>query len=139
MTFESNTSISQIFRCGLHTAREMIRVMTQSSVRNAVRPLMQRYRTDLLSLNYRRLKTEMHTDMMHFKVKSLLQNKCAQICLTKSWARAYPIRSKLQARNTLRLLAEDVRVLSQLVYDNAWAMTGHDTEFQKTARFLRIK
>jgi len=93
--------ISQIFGCGLSTARETIRVTTQSGVRNAVRPLTRRYRTDLLSLNYRRLKTEMHTDTMHFKVKSLSQNKCTQIYSTKSWARAYPIRSESEAGNTL--------------------------------------
>ena len=42
--------ISEIFGCGIETARETIRVTTQRGVRSAVHPLRRRYCTDLLSL-----------------------------------------------------------------------------------------
>jgi len=81
----------------------------------------------------------MWTDTMHFKTKSLAQNKCAQVYMTMSWVGAYPMKDKSQAGDSLRLLAEDVGVPNELTYDNAPEMTGPRTEFQKTARFLRIK
>jgi len=81
----------------------------------------------------------MYTDTMHFKTLSLGQNKCAQVYMTMSWVGVYPMRNKAQAGDSLRVLAEDVGVPNELVYDNALEMTGPNTEFQKTARFLQIK
>ena len=56
--------VSQIFGCGIEAAKETLRVTTQHGVRSAVRPLQRRYRTDLLSLNYRRLNKQFYCDMM---------------------------------------------------------------------------
>ena len=131
--------ISDIFGCGLETAKATLRVTTQHGVRSAVHPLRRRYRTDLLSLKYRRLGTTMYTDTMHFKVKSLDQHKCAQVYATDDFAVAYPVRAERLIGDTLRLLAEDVGVPREMVSDNASAMIGHATDFAKRARFLRIK
>ena len=131
--------VSHIFGCGLETAKETIRVTTQYGVRHAVHPLRRRYRTDLMSLNYRRLRTHMYTDTMHFKTKSLAQNTCAQVFTTRAWVGVYPMKGEGEAGDSLRLLAEDVGVPNNLTYDNAPAMTGPNTVFQKTARFLRIQ
>ena len=122
-------------------AKETIRITTQYGVRrNAVHPLRHRYQMDLMSLNYRRLNsTQIYTDTMHFKTKSLAQHTCAQIYMNMAWVGAYPMRGKGKAGDTLRLLAEDACVPNNLTYDNAKSMTEHNTEFQKMAQFLRIK
>ena len=81
----------------------------------------------------------MYSDTILFKVKSLNQNKCAQIFATDYFAIAYPIRAKHHIRDTLRTLAEDVRIPRELLTDNAIAMTGPDVDFNKQDLFLRIK
>ena len=83
--------ISEVFGCSLETAKQTIRVMTQHSVRSVIHPLRRHYRTDLLSLWYHRLNVLMYSDKMHFKVKLLNQNKCAQIFATDDYATAYPV------------------------------------------------
>ena len=42
--------ISDIFGCGIETAKQTIQVMTQHGVRSAIHPLTHHYCTDLLSL-----------------------------------------------------------------------------------------
>eukprot|EP00957_Ditylum_brightwellii_P182311 13888936-Ditylum_brightwellii.AAC.1 len=49
------------------------------------------------------------------------------------------MRKEAEAGNALRLLAEDVGVPNRLIMDNANAMTGLNTTFQKTSRHLCIK
>ena len=81
----------------------------------------------------------MYTDMMHFKVKSLSQHKCAQVYATDDFATAYPVRAERFIGNTLGLLAEDVGIPREMITDNAMAMTRPETEFAKQAWFLRIQ
>ena len=64
-------------------------------------PLMRCYRTNLLSLQYYRLNILMYSDTMHFKVKALNQNKCAQILETDDYAPAYPVRMEGHICDTL--------------------------------------
>ena len=131
--------ISQIFGCGTETAKDTIRVTTQLGVRSAVHPLRRRYRTDLLSLRYKRLQTTFYTDTMLYKTKSLGQNVCAQVFTDGTYVTAYPLKSKSEAGQALKLFAEDVGIPNELTSDNAKEMTGGDTEFVKTARRLNIK
>ena len=131
--------VSDIFGCGLQTAKETIRVTTQLGIRSAVHPLRRRYRTDLLSLNYRRLNTTMFADTMKFKTTSLNQNVCAQVYTTGDFVIAYPLRAERLLGSTLTTLAEDVGVPTQLITDNASAMVGAQTQFQEAVRRLRIK
>ena len=49
------------------------------------------------------------------------------------------MRGEGETGNSLKLLAEDAGVPNKLTYDNASAMTNHDTEFQKQVQFLRIQ
>ena len=88
---------------------------------------------DLLSLKYCCLITTMYIDMMHFKVKSLSQHKCAQVYATNDFAMAYPVWAEKFIGNTLGLLAEDVGIPREMITDNAMAMTGPETEFAKQA------
>ena len=118
---------------------QTIRVTTQHGVRSAIHPLTHHYRTDLLSLRYRCLDVLMYSDTMHFKVKSLNQNKCTQIFTMDDFAITYPVRAKHDIGDTLQTLAEDVGILRELLTNNANAMTGPDVDFNKQAHFLRIK
>ena len=131
--------ISNIFGCGIEMAKQTIWVMTQHGVRSAIHPLTCYYHTDLLSLWYRCLDVLMYSDTMHFKVKSINQNKCAQIFATDDFAIAYPVRAEHHIGDTLRTLAEDVGIPRELLTDNANAMMGPDVDFNKQAHFLRIK
>ena len=83
--------ISEVFGCALETATQTIRVATQHCIWSAMHPLMRCYRTDLLSLWYCHLNVLMYSNTMHFKVKLLNQNKCAQIFATDDYAIAYPV------------------------------------------------
>ena len=116
--------ISEVFGCGLETAKQTIRVMTQHGVRSAMHPLRRHYRTDLLSIRYCRLSGSMYSDTMHFKVKSLNQNKCPQIFATDIYATAYPVHAERHIGDMLRSLAKDIGILCKLLTDNANAMMG---------------
>ena len=83
--------ISDIYGCGIETAKQTICVMTQHRVRSAIHPLTHCYCMDLLSLLYRCLDVLMYSDTMHFKVRSLNQNKCALIFTMDDFATAYPV------------------------------------------------
>ena len=131
--------ISDIFGCGIETAKQTICVMTQHRVRSAIHPLTCRYHTDLFSLQYRCLDVLMYSDTMHFKVKSLNQNKCTQIFATDDFAIAYPVRAECHIGDTLQTLVEDVGIPRDILTDNANAMMGPDVDFNKQAHFLRIK
>ena len=131
--------VADIFGCGIETAKQTIRVTTQHGVRSALHPLKRRYRTDLLSLRYRHLDALMYSDTMHFKTKLLAQHKCAQIFATDDFAVAYPMRAERHIGDTLRTLAEDVGIPRELLTDNANTMTGYEADFNKQARFLKIK
>jgi len=130
--------VSQIFGCGIETARQTLSCTTQYSIRNAVRPLTRRYRTDMLSHRYRRLNKPFAMDVMFFKQKSLKQNTCCGVYTCMDYVTAYPIRSKKFVGITLQQLAEDVGIPNELFMDNAPEMLGFDKEFQKIVRRLRI-
>ena len=131
--------ISDVFGVSLNTEKQILQVTTQHGIRSTVHQLRRQYRTDLLSLKYHHLNTTMYTDTMHCKVKSLSQNKCAQVNATNDSAMAYPVGVERFIGNTLGLLAEDMGIPREMITDNAMAMTGPETEFAKQARFLRIK
>ena len=131
--------VSNIFGCGIETAKQTICMTTQHGVRSAIHPLTCCYHTDLLSLQYRCLDVLMYSDTMHFKVKSLNQNKCAQIFTTDEFATTYPVRAEHHIGDTLRTLVEDIGIPRELLTDNANAMMGPNANFNKQAHFLRIK
>ena len=131
--------VSNIFGCGIETAKQTIHVMTQHGVRSAIHPLTHRYHTDLSSLWYRCLDVLMYSDTMHFKVKSLNQNKCTQIFATDDFTTAYPVRAEHHIGDTLQTLAEDIGIPRELLTDNANAMMGPDADFNKQVHFLRIR
>ena len=64
--------------------------------------------TELLSHWYRCLNVLMYSDTMHFKVKLLSQNKCAQIFATDDYATPYPVCAERHNGDMLRMLAKDL-------------------------------
>ena len=80
----------------------------------------------------------MYSDTMHFKVKLLNKNKCAQIFATDDYATAYPVRAERHISDTLQMLAKDVSILRKLLTDNTNAMMGHEADSNKQAQFLNI-
>ena len=129
--------VSEVFGCGLETAKQTIRVTTQHGIRSAMHPLRRHYWTDLLQ--YRRLNMLMYSDTMYFKVKLLNQNKCGQIFATDDYATSYPVCVERHISDMLQTLVEDVSIPRELLTDKANAMMGHEADFNKQAWFLRIK
>ena len=109
--------VSNIYGCGIETVKQTIHVMTQHGVRSAIHPLTCRYHTNLLSLWYRHLDVLMYSDTMHFKVKSLNRNKCAQIFTMDDFATTYPVRAKRHIGVTLRTLVKDIGIPRGLLTD----------------------
>ena len=124
---------------GIETARRTIENTTQLAIRSAVHPLRRRYRTDLLSLHYRRFDDTVYTDTLFSKYVSRLGNTCAQAFCTKGgYCAVYPMKSKSEAGNALQKFVQDVGVPNRLHCDNAPEMVGENTEFAKTANFWKI-
>ena len=125
---------------GIEAAKDTIKATTQLAIRNAIHPLRRRYRTDLLSLNYRRINEVVFSDTIFSKYEAYSKSTCAQVFATLSGAFfVYPLKSKSEAGEALRQFAEDVGVPNELVTDNASEMISPGTKFRETANFLRVK
>ena len=131
--------ISQIFGCGIERARNTIGCTTQHVARSATHPLTRRYRTDLMSLRYRRLNTTMATDNIMFRTKSLGGNVCAtSFSIPEGWIGIYPQKNKSEAGNSLDLLVQDVGIPNNIISDNGGEFVGNNTSFRKSVRYYRI-
>ena len=121
----------------MHTAEQTMRVTTQCGVRQAVRPLSRRYRTDVLSLRLKRLNAIVYGDTLFSDVKSLRGNTCAQVFTTKSLVQVYPMKGKEDPHpgEALQEFIQDVGVPNIIVVDNAPEQVGPKTKFQKVVKF----
>ena len=137
----SPENLASKWKIGLQTARDTLKVTTQLGIWHAVHPLKRRYRTDHLSLSYRRLSTRIYSDTLFAKVTSLKGNTCAQIFTTNDigFIRVHPMSSKSQAGEALKSLAEDVGIPNELVVDGAAEQVGPKSDFMKTVNYLRTK
>jgi hypothetical protein len=131
--------LAEKWRIGLQTAKDTLNATTQLGIRHAVHPLRRRYRTDILSLRYPRLKTTIYTDTLLTHTKSLAGFKVAQVYCNEALIRVYPIESRKDIGKTLQHFVEDVGVPDELVFDGAAEHTGKNTEFQSNARYFKIK
>ena len=122
---------------GLEAARNTSRVTTQVGVRTAVRPITRRFRTDMMTLKYRRLNTTIHSDTMMSNVKSLKGNVCAQVFATENFVVVDPIPSKADAGKALKRFADDVGAPQVMVFDNAQEQLGKNSDFQKTLDYIK--
>ena len=133
--------VSQIFGCGLDTAKQTLKTTTQDGVRTGAHPLARRYRQGWLAQNRRRLNTKMYTDTTFAKYPSLQGNTCAQIYTDGHFVRVAPMRGSKSTdiSETLTELCADVRIPEDMMCDLAAAQTGHDTAFQAECRRLKIQ
>jgi hypothetical protein len=69
---------------------------------------------------------------MFSKIKSLLQNTCAQVYVTTfHWTKVYPLKKKLEAHFSLDQLHRDIGVFKTIILDNAMELT--DGQIRKKA------
>ena len=133
--------LARKWRIGLQAAKDTLKVTTQHGIRHAIHPLKRRYRTDHMSLSYRRLNTRMYSDTLFAKVTSLKGNTCAQVFTTSDigFIRVHPMNSKSHAGEALQSLAEDVGIPGEIVVDGAAEQVGPKSTFMKTVNYLRTK
>ena len=80
---------------GYEMAQRTIKVTTQMLMRHAVHPLRRRYRTDLMSLQYKRINETMYMNIMLLRYELYSKNTCAQLFTTKGgFAGAYPMKQR---------------------------------------------
>ena len=134
-------NLASKWKIGLQAARDTLKVTTQLGIRHAIHPLKRRYRTDHMSLSYRRLSTRMYSDTLFAKVTSLKGNTCAQVFTTNDtgYIRVHPMHSKSQAGEALQALADDVGIPAEIVVDGAAEQVGPKSEFMKAVNYLRTK
>ena len=137
----SPEALAEKWKIGLQTAKDTLKVTTQNGIRHALHPLKRRYRTDNMSLGYRRLNIRFYTDTLFAKVKSIKGNTCAQVFATNDigFVRVHPMASKAQAGEALRGLSEDVGVPNEIVCDGAAEQVGPKSDFYKTVNYLRTR
>ena len=131
--------LSRKWGIGLETARKTLKVTTQYGIRHALHPLRRRYRTDHMSLRYRRLRATFYTDTLFSKVTSIKGNKCAQVYCSGNFLKVQPMVSKSHVGQSLQDFADDIGIMDELVVDGASEQTGPRSEFMRTVRFLKIK
>ena len=121
----------------LPAAKKTLKCTTQRGVRTYVHPFLnRRFQTNDRAFRYRRLKTDLYTDTMFAKTKSWHRgNSCAQIYGAKNgWCQAYPMKSKSEARDTLRLLCKHEGAPDIMVMNGAKEQTQENfTKFCRQA------
>ena len=116
--------LARMWAIGLDTAAATLRVTTQKGIRNAIKPLHQRYRTKQTHLRYNQLASRFYSDTFIAKHKSYRGNVVAQVFVNDTdFVRVYPMKSKGDAGLALMDLIQEVGVPSELHTDNAGELT----------------
>ena len=115
-------------------AMKTLQKSTQRFKRSAILPLTRRYRADRMF--YRKsLAGVWSTDTLDGKVKSLEQNRYAQVFANKSYfVTVYPLEKKSQAGEALRLFCREYGVPEHLIFDGSKEQNGRKTEFTRQIR-----
>ena len=122
----------------IESARKTIKATTQEHVRQAVHPITRRFRTDLSTFRFRRLREKLSSDTAFMKVKSLQGNTCFQVFSSPcGFVQVYPLETKAEAGDALRLLTEDIGAPNEMITDGAQEQTGRNSEFNKRCKFVR--
>ncbi len=118
---------------GIETARKTIERTTQRGIRDFTDTSgTRRLKHTSYQLKFRHLRSSVYTDTMFTSVKSLRQNKCAQVYVTSfHWTKIYPMKAKSEAHLTLDRLFRDVGVFHTIIPDNANELT--EGEFRRKA------
>ena len=131
--------LSEKWECSVEVAKATLQSTTQLNIRSAVAPLTRRYRTDLLSMNLRRLNCKFFTDTLFSNSVSIVGNSCAQLYYDPNgFMYVYPMSSKREAGESLDQFVNDVGIPNQLVYDGAGEQVGRRSQFDKSVRHYKI-
>ena len=131
--------LSKLWGCGLETAKRTLEATTHKAYReylNSTGSLTRRFRTRLAQLRYRQLALPhgaMYSDTMFAKIKSIRGFTCGQLFCNDQWfVKFYPMQSKSDAPDTLKMFHQDVGVPPTLHTDNAKELI--EGEFAKLNR-----
>ena len=130
--------LSERWGISIATAAQTLKKTTQKFLRSAVLPLGRRYRTDRV-FTRKTLAGDWSTDTMDGRSKSLEGNKYAQVFANKGYfSRIYPMNSKKNAGDALRLFCQEFGVPERLTFDGSKEQTMKGTEFMKQIRTHNI-
>ena len=110
---------------GIEAAINTINRTTQRGVRTVLHPsLSRRFWTNDRQLRYRRLPIDIFADTMFSDTKSRRSNTCAEVyCARNGWKRAFPMKTKAQAHETLSLLFARDGAPASIIVDGAKEQT----------------
>ena len=113
--------LSKRWGISLPIAKQTILKTTQRGIRSVLHPtLSRRCRTNDRMFRYRRLPFDVFSDTLTSKTKSRRGNLRAQVCGTRNaWTRAFPMKKKSEAHETLSLLFARDGVPPSIIVDGA--------------------
>ena len=114
-------------------AANTVYVTTQRGIRDIANPMKRNhYPTNDRILRYTRLPHDLFFDTLFVGTSSLRKNMGAQMfCTSCGWYRAYPMKSKGEARKALSILFKQVGVPTNLLTYNAWEVMKQTKFTQK--------
>ena len=121
--------LAQKWNIGLQAAKDTMQATTQHGIRTAIHPMTKRLRVDHLHLHRKRLPRMWHVNTVLSKVKSLLQNTCANIYTQGKFTRVIPMTSRADSGLSLIEFTDDVGIPDDLMTDGAGEFTGRNTVF----------
>jgi hypothetical protein len=126
--------LAKQWNIGLSTAKQMLLAATQRGVEDITSQLLgKRVKPVIAQLRYSHLRTSLYTDTMFSNVILSRGNSCAQIYVNNvDWTRAYPMKSKGQAHDTLDLLFHCEGVPADIISDGAKELV--QGEFRRKVR-----
>ena len=106
---------------GIEKAERTLRATSQRGIRTVLHPsLSRRFRTNDRQLRYRRLPIKVFTDTMKANEVSNRGNRYVQVyCTPEGWTRAFPMKKKSEAHETLSLLFSRDGVPNVMIMDGA--------------------
>lgn len=131
--------LSKRWMVSLDQAKDTLKSTTQDMIRQTVHPLTRRFRTDLLSTKYRRLKGQFFSDTAFSRFKSIEGNTCFQVFASEGFVWIYPMKSKGSAGEALQRFNEDVGVPDSITVDGSKEQTCKNSLFQDRCRHLNTK
>ena len=132
--FVDAETLARHWRIGKEAAKRTIEATTQLAVRDFTHTTGgRRLKPSHWVLNHKRLESEVYTDTLIGKCKSLRGNNVAQIYATPfHYVRAFPLKSKKDAHESLDDFFHQVGVPQVIIPDNAKELTQSD--FKKKCR-----
>ncbi|KAG7369935.1 hypothetical protein IV203_027685 [Nitzschia inconspicua] len=116
----SAETLAKNWNIPMERAKRTLAVTTQRGIRSRPNPMVQRFKTNDRMFRYNWLTSNMFTDTLESGLKSVQQNKYAQIFVVPpNWTKAYAMKRKGDAHHCLSSLFHDIGVPEKMVMDGA--------------------